>query len=483
MKTIVGFIIFSVFLFCGVSGFSADNVKSDFAVYSVYTGRGAEDSALKECEIYINDVIFSTGRLVQVEYLRKMDALRKAGGKDALDLYSNASLDMELSRYFVLKVFVSPGRSALNISVYEKNGNHFQRKKEQTIYTYNYKNLPPRAGLFALEYVKNMPLTASVKKEGRDAMFIINRGQWSGLKPGKYGTDAGEITVVATTRFSSLISSKNSLPGQIAVNIMPETESIDKRLKNELLENDNDKFGIDRALKKRQGPIKESLIGTCIINPGANFCFPVYGSFLSTEYLGIKKAEQHWPGLIIATAVFGGQLAAVPAKSDFSADFFPWIKDSNKSSADQRLQIALWAAIPFTYTASYFDQMSWQFEKKGMLPPAFMNHDCAAALMSAFVPGGGLFYKGYRYTGWLFYTSELSLLSYSVYNINEKKGKYGFAALGLVKAVDVLSALVLSPSYRVYEREYGSGRPSLDFFTAPEITGGTVAGLRLSLNF
>ena len=64
-----------------------------------------------------------------------------------------------------------------------------------------------------------------------------------------------------------------------------------------------------------------------------------------------------------------------------------------------------------------------------------------------------------------------------------EKGKYGFAALGLVKAVDVLSALVLSPSYRVYEREYGSGRPSLDFFTAPEITGGTVAGLRLSLNF
>jgi len=461
--------------------------EGNTAVFSRYTGKAAEDSVLKETELYLHDVFYSTGRLIEVEYLKKMEVLKEAGGKSAMELYDNSAISLGIDRYFVLQAHTSPGRSTLNITVFEKSNGAFEKVINRKIYSYNYKNIPVKAGLFALEYVSKIPVHAKViEKDG--GVLRLDRGQWSGIEPGTYLTDRGKVRVISTGRyFSKAVMEEAEAPDKLVFKIEPATSSIKKRFKEELLENDVAKFGIDPSLKKRNGPVKESLISTCIINPGANFCFPIYGSFLSTEYLGLKKTEQHWPGLFIATMLLAGQITAVPAKVGFDGGyetFLPWIDNGVKKDADMRAQIALWAAIPFVYTASYFDQMSWQFERKGMLPPVFMNHDVAASLLSAFVPGGGLFYKGYRYTGWLFYTTEVSLLTYSVYNLGEREGRYGFAALGAVKLLDVIIAAALKPSYRVYRKEYGvSSRPDFNLYVNPDLNAGSTLGLKVSQHF
>jgi hypothetical protein len=95
---------------------------------------------------------------------------------------------------------------------------------------------------------------------------------------------------------------------------------------------------------------------------------------------------------------------------------------------------------------------------ESVLPPLFEDRNYMAGFLSAVVPGGGMFYKGYRHYGWGFYLTELGLASYGVKNRGHKNGKYALIALGAVKGLEILTSIIIDPSYRYFRNEYDAGR-------------------------
>ncbi len=455
--------------------------EGNCVIFAEYSGRAAQDSALSLTEIEVRRVLYETGRLMPVEDSLRNDALRSSNGKDSVSLYEQAALKLKVKRYFVFRALVVPGRSVLNVTVFLKEGGDFRREMERNIYTWNHKNIPIRGALFVADYVSSLPIRAAVvsKEEGR--VLLLDRGQWSGLRPGIYSVQGGRVKILSTTRFSSrAVMEEGSASKTITFPITAETSYIKNRLEDELLSNDVAKLGIDSELEKRGNPVRESIMGTCLINMGANACMPIYGSFLATEYFGFKNSKPHLPGLFIGAGLLVAQLGAVPIHCESIDVFFPWGTHSKRSHRERNMQIGLWATIPLLYTASYLHQLSWQLETRGMLPPVFMNHNVAASLLSFFVPGGGLFYKGYRYGGWLLYSGEVGLLSYSLVK-GGGHAKRGYILLGVVKTLDIWAAAILRPSYGVYKREYG--RTSFDIYMSPDMAAGPKVGLRVMRSF
>ncbi len=80
----------------------------------------------------------------------------------------------------------------------------------------------------------------------------------------------------------------------------------------------------------------------------------------------------------------------------FKINFFPWKEDSDKTEKMQNLQTFLWFSLPVTFSVAYMDQLAHQFAVTEHVPPFFNDRDNAAAIFSLFLPGGGLYYKGYR---------------------------------------------------------------------------------------
>ncbi len=449
--------------------------EGNCVIFAEYSGRAAQDSILSQTEIEVRRVLYETGRLMPVQDSRRNEALRTVGGKDSAGLYEKAALKLGVDRYFVFRALLVPGRSVLNISIFLRKGNTFSRKINQNIYTWNHKNIPIRGALFMADFVSTLPIRAAVLSKEAGGVLIIDRGQWSGLRPGNYSVQGGRVRILSTERFSSrVVVEEGSVSKEMVFPVTADTSYIKNRLEDELLANDVEKLGIDSELEKRGDPAGESIMGTCLINMGANACLPIYGSFLATEYFGFENSKPHVSGLLIGAGLLVTQLSAVPIRCKSIGTFFPWGNHEKRSSGEKRMQVGLWATIPLLYTASYFDQLSWQFEKRGMLPPVFMNHNVAASLLSTLVPGGGLFYKGYRYGGWLFYSTEIGLLSYSLLHEGRSAGR-GYVLLGVVKAVDILAATMLKPAYTVYEREYG--KTSFDIYVEPDVVGAKL-GLR-----
>jgi hypothetical protein len=155
----------------------------------------------------------------------------------------------------------------------------------------------------------------------------------------------------------------------------------------------------------------------------------------------------------------------------FKTNFFPWVKDSDKTSEMQRLHIFLWASLPLTYSASFYNQLAWQYHSKDLLPPLFIDSDNTAAVISLFVPGGGLFYKGQRGAGFAFYAAEMSLLGYGIYTGESEKRRAAFIGLAAVKVIDIAAAYFVPPGYRVFRDEISGSAPSFSMGILPGIEG------------
>jgi hypothetical protein len=138
----------------------------------------------------------------------------------------------------------------------------------------------------------------------------------------------------------------------------------------------------------------------------------------------------------------------------FQGNFYPWVRDSDKPARVQNLQIFLWSTIPLTFSAGYFDQLAYQFHRTEYLPPFFLYRDNMAAFLSAVVPGGGLFYKGYRLPGWGYFFTEMSLAGYAVYNWDRgNRGRYALSAAGIIKLLEIVNAYLIPSSYRFFNLE------------------------------
>jgi hypothetical protein len=196
---------------------------------------------------------------------------------------------------------------------------------------------------------------------------------------------------------------------------------------------------------------------------GASACLPGYGGFLSTEYMGIEKGVVDYEGIIITSALMITHLGLVPFMTDFKVNFFPWVKDNDRTRQMKRLNYFMWGTIPLTFTASFFSQLSYNYTEKNILPPQFENSNRSAAILSIFVPGGGMFYKGYRLTGWTIYLSEMTIAGFSVYTDDKKNRKILLGSLAALKCIEIAASYIITPAYPFFQKEITQS-DNIDFF-------------------
>jgi hypothetical protein len=336
-------------------------------------------------------------------------------------------------------------------------------KWETTVTSGIPENIPLKAAREFSALLKKMPLTCRVTGILDDGSAVISAGQWHGLESGKYSTDAGEIEITNITRYSSSASGVDfSRHKTLTFKLFPDLDKFLNKINYEIKENAVKVYGTDETLNKRDGTIKESIQGTCVINQGASFCLPGYGSFLSIDYMGIENGAPDYPGIFLTASLTALHLGLVPLLTDFEVKFLPWMNDRGRTNQMKRLNYYLWCSIPFTFTASFYSQLAYNYREKMLLPPQFADHDQSAAVISIFVPGGGMFYKGYRWTGWGVYLGELSLAGYAVYTGDKQRRNLAAGSLALLKLAEIAVSYFIPPSYSFFNREI-SASDNIDF--------------------
>ncbi len=482
-KIKLGFVLI-FFVFCsGVYG--EITVKGDFVVFPSYTGNPVCDEILKGSESALIEVCFSAGRLIPVEYNYKKAAVEKSEGSDRSSLYRNAAIYLKTDIFSVITCMEEKGDYVLKLELIPLNDKYKSMKSEKIIKSRLPENLPLKAAREFANLMNRVTLKSTVLEIFDNGSALIDSGQWHGLEKGCYNTDAGQIVIKDVSRYTSVVYGKFFTKGEtLEFKIYPDLEKIIKKINYEIVENTVRVYGTDDFLDKRNGRIKESIKGTCIINEGANFCLPGYGSFLSLEYMGIDKGKADTAGIVLTSSLAAVHLGLVPLLADFEVNFFPWVEDSDRSDRMKRLNYYTWSTLPLTFAVSFFSQLTYNYREKNMLPPQFVDHDISAAVLSVFVPGGGMFYKGYRWSGWGIYIGEMSLAGYAVYTEERRERNVLLGSLALFKGVEIITSYFVEPSYAFFNREVLSAE-HVDFSVGlnNDINGNAELTASVSLNF
>lgn len=407
--------------------------------------------SVKLCSEYFEEL----GRFVPVPPREIDQAAKKAQSvSNSIEYFKKTAKILNADIFVIIAVFQRNNTIHGEMKIFSLNKKYIKLQKSVNVKTKIKNNIPL---LLAREVIKShekLTIWANIRNIKNNDLVVLNAGQWHGLEKDKYNiVDSGSIEILQANFYTSFGKIKNNKKRIIEIELYPDIADNIDQIDSTIEENILEKYSIENNQLKGLDAEKKLLEGLCIINPGSNICLPAYGSFLSTYHLGFKSAEPSYYGLW-ATAIFlTTQIMAVPVATEFKSNFFPWKQDSDKNNSMKSLHVFLWASIPFTISSSYLDQLSYQFHDKKVLPPMFENRNSMAGFLSVLIPGGGMFYKGYRIIGWGFYTTEMGLASYAMYNRDEKNGKYAFAALGAIKALEVFASIVIGPSYKVFRDE------------------------------
>ncbi len=426
----------------------------------------------------LRDAFDRCGRFLPVEEHQLRWAYRGAQGVQDDEFYERAARLLDVDLYVV--VSLSRMGEAYGASMRVVPRREELRKLDLTARLGGrlLANIPLKLARTAVSLHGGLPVSAPVMARLDSERYLIGAGQWHGLGVGTRPTrDHGAIEVLVTGRYESVVRIPGAGPGvdsKIVIPIFPDIAGNTGRYEKRISENTIARYGAGSTLLKDTDPRKRYIEGACVVNPGGNACLPVYGAFLATGYLGFKDPKADATGLAVSGSALALQFALPSLLTGFSAHFFPWERDADKTRDMQRMQAFLWASSPLTVSAAYFDQLAVQFSRSGVLPPFFEDRDAFAALCSAVVPGGGQFYKGRRLSGWGFFVSEMSLGAYSAYYFDDtEKGRVLLAALGALKLADIAAAFFMRSGYDVYNRETTDDRISLvPFLQMRELPGG-----------
>lgn len=321
-------------------------------------------------------------------------------------------------------------------------------------------NIPVRLTREILIRSQNIPLEAKVEAV-ENTKLLLDIGEADGIHENKISfKDGSDAKVVSLQSDKVLIEYKSTKPvdsifevsrNRVSKNLL---EKLDSEEKNNLINT----YGFEaKYFQKTPGQAYQRFIeGATVINVGGSLLLPGYGSYLSTIYLGFPESTPDYAPIIAGTVNPLLHLLMPDFITGFKINFCPWIMDTDKTKSEQRLQIFLWSSIPVAYTVTYFDQLAMQYKKNNVLPPFLKNENRTTILMSLLVPGGGLFYKNYRFSGWLSYYMEMSIASYAVYNWNNADLRnYSLLALVALKGCETALALLLTPDYKLYREELG----------------------------
>lgn len=314
------------------------------------------------------------------------------------------------------------------------------------------------------------PVKATVLSSQEKGFALISAGQWNGITADSYRSDKGTLRVTQTGKYHAIVAAENLQKGDtVRIEIYPNASQIISEADLKILNNAIKQYAISEHLLKNQNDEARCLTTGCIINPGGNACLGGYGAFLSTYYLGFQNPAPAIDGMVISSLAYATQLLLIPSMTNFQANFFPWERDSDKTAPQQHLHAYLWATIPLTFSAAFLDQLAYQCHRSELLPPFFAYSDNTAAFISVIIPGGGLFYKGYRYTGWAYFLSEMSLGAYaSYYWESGNKGRCALWGIAALKAIELLHAYFVKPAYSFFTREVATGKAEVMFSTTAD---------------
>jgi len=442
---------------------AAQRDLTEVAIFPVFTGEMQHDEILKTCEFMAGEAFNESGRFYPLPHNSLELYLKKSDGRDRLELYRKTAIAAGAELLCILDLSFENGLLKLLIKLEPVDKLYSKSGCEKTLFAKIPSNIAAKCAREIAIHLSNQQLQCIVTDK-IDGVVQLNCGQWHGLSEGRFSTSGGHAEIFAVERFSSSAKALDVNPGDIIdIKIFPDMKRFIKTINREIDENSSRFYGTDTSLNKRRGSAKESIIGTCVINQGASFCLPGYGSFLSVEYMGIQKGEADMYGVFAIGALTALHLSLPSMMNRFEINFLPWEMDEEKENRDQRLQYFLWGSLPLTFSVSFYNQLAYQYHRKSLLPPLFEDHDATAAAVSIFIPGGGMFYKGRRLEGWCFYLSEMAIAGYSVYQWEQTSGKAAAGGLLLLKAVEVAYSYAVSPSYSVYRTEVSSAGSYPDF--------------------
>jgi len=432
-------------------------VKGDIVIFTSYTGSFIYDEILKSSEGTLLETCNESGRLIPVEYNYKKAAIEKSEGSDNYSLYRNAALSLKTGLYAVISSYNENGEYVLKLEVFPLSGKFANLKCEKIVRSHIPENIPLKAARELALLLNGIELKGEVMDVFDDGAALINSGQWHGLETGNYPTGDGEIKITDVSRYSAVVRGIKFTKGQVLdFKTASRLDGYIKKVNAGIKENAVKFYGTDEVLNKKDGSVRESIKGTCVINQGANVCLPGYGSYLSLGYMGIENGKADYAGVFITASLTAVHVGLVPVLTDFDVKFLPWMEDSDRTAGMKRLNYFLWGTIPFTFTASFYSQLAYNYTGKSMLPPMFADSDVSAAVLSLLLPGGGMFYKGYRWTGWGIYAGEMSILGYAVYTGDKSRRNLLLGSLAAIKGIEIAASYFISPSYTFFNREISS---------------------------
>ncbi|MCL2025563.1 MAG: hypothetical protein FWG92_02015 [Leptospirales bacterium] len=430
----------------------------NFIIFTMPQNSIQLNAIARESERLILDTCTSLGRLLPIEKNRLPYALSEIHDDDeTIDLAAIARA-LDASLYMVINLYSDGKTITAEAHCIALKAEYKQMEKIIIVQGAVPSNIPLKLASEMAALHNRMPIYANITRT-EDGHYIIDAGQWHGLSEGDFSTDIGTLKIISSGRYYSTGRFQETVgAAKIRINTYPDTGKVRNDIDARISKNTLSFYDIGSRALKDDDPEKRFITGACLINPAANACMPVYGSFLAVDYLGFNETNLHKPGFAVALFSFTAQLTFTGFMTGFKTNFFPWVKDSDKSASVLRLQRFLWCSLPLTFTISYFDQLAWQMNRTQNLPPFFKYRDGTAAVLSFLVPGGGLMYKGLHVAGWSYYAAEMSLAGYAFYSLHSKKAPYIFGALGALKGLEMIHAFLAEPGYSFYKLEKNGRR-------------------------
>jgi hypothetical protein len=402
----------------------------------------------------VTKAINQLGRFVPEDSHRVENAMRTIVNQDVYKRFSGVSKNLGLDLYISIVTFRRGQTYYGEMRIIPLNQIYGFMRKTIRVRSRVSINLPVKLAREIARLHKKIPLHFTVLQKIKEGEYRISAGQWHGLSPKTYMLKSGRLlTVKRLFRYESVVSITGSHVSRGIIPIYPETASLLEEMQNDILWNTVYKYSMAHKMKKGSDP-KKKFVESLAMNLGGNIFLPVYSMFLTTGYMGMQQKEVSVAGVVISSIYYLSHFLTPEIIGGFNVSFWPWEKDANKWQGLQNLQIFLWSSLPLLFTAGYLDQLAFQAIENHYLPPFFRRQNLTAFALSFLVPGGGYFYKGHRALGWIFYTVEMGLASFSVYSMYEDYALYVWIALGVVKIVDLVLAYFIPSGYKFFHREF-----------------------------
>ncbi len=436
-------------------------IRPSIVVFPLLSENVQIDAVTIESAKEITDVINNLGILFPAELNKINNALTEANASGTDDVYKKAAEFLEVDIYITVMCFKRGNYTFGDAKIYQLNGKYGKISKNILIKSTIAVNVPLKLAREIAYLHENLKLTGDVLKN-ESGTGLVSFGQRNSISTGSYQTNDGKtIEVVEADRYTS----KVKLPAGFLEKAVTLTKQADydkeiRRLDKILETNLIYKSGLKNTFLKGEDPEKRFVAATAFINPLASTIIPVYGAYLSTGYLGFdgeSANSSHGPsalGLAYTGVILLTQLLLPEIVTGFTINYWPWIEGGTKTAAMQNFQIFMFATIPLTGTAAFLDQLAYLFNKSDKIIPFFDNKNWTAMMFSLFIPGGGLFYKGWRIFGWSYFTAEMVLAGFGCYYLgNIEYSGYFFLAYAVLKLGEILHAYFINPGYNYYNNE------------------------------